>query len=122
MGVTGFTRLMFANALWRLTGSRAVGRRLVGALDSDDEDLREIAGVCLVRGGRRAGPLLIEAIETGRDAPDAIVMLADVGDPTHEPYIRGLAQNDDPEVAEAARQALRVLEHRRGVPEVSPTP
>lgn len=96
--------------LWRSTGLRSAGRALVQALGSPDEDLRTIAGMLLVRGGKRSRPLLEEALRRREYLPMVISVLADLGDPGVLPEIRPYTQDLDPEVADSARQGLRVLE------------
>jgi hypothetical protein len=96
--------------LWRSTGLRSAGRALVEALGSPDEDLRTIAGMLLVRGGKRSRPLLEEALRRREHLPMVISVLADLGDPGVQPEIRPYAQDPNPEIADTARQALRVLE------------
>lgn len=97
-------------ALWRSTGLRSAGRALVEALGSSDEDLRSIAGILLVRAGKRSRPLLEEALRRREHVPMVIRILADLGDPGVEREIRPYAQDPDPEIADAALQALRLLE------------
>jgi hypothetical protein len=98
--------------VWRSTGLRSAGRALVKALGSPDEDLRTIAGMLLVRGGKRSRPLLEEALRRREHLPMVISVLADLGDPGVQPEIRPYTQDPDPEVADSAQQALRVLEFR----------
>lgn len=113
MEVFGFLKLFAAYAMWRYGGSKPAGRGLVDALGSKNENLRTIAGIFLVKGGRRAGPLLLEAIEKRRDLPLTLTLLADLGDHSHAPVLRRHVDDRDPEAARAAAQALRVLEFRR---------
>ena len=109
MAVLAALRLFACNALWRTTGMRPAGRALVRALASEDEDRRTIAGMFLVQAGRRADPLLREAIARRENLPFVLAILGDIGDPKAEPLLRELTGDADPEVADAARQALRVL-------------
>lgn len=102
-------RLLASHVLWGATGHRALGRSLVGALVSDDEDERTIAGMLLTRAGRRAEPLLEEALKEGRHRPAIIEVLGSIGDPAMVPELRPFEQNEDPEVARAARDAIRVI-------------
>lgn len=97
------------NTTWRATGSRAAGRRLLEALGSDDEDLRTIAGMFIVRGGRKAVPLLEEAIKKREHLPIVLTIAADVGATEFEPELRELERDSDPNVARAAHDALQVL-------------
>ena len=102
-------RLFACRALWRVTGLWAVGRSLIDALASDDEDERVIAGILLTRAGRRAEPLLEEALKDGRHLPMVIAVLGSIGDPAVLPDLQPFVQSEDPEVANAARDAIRVL-------------
>lgn len=101
---------VFANqAVFTTTGFRPAGRALVHALGSDDENVRVIAGMALVRNGRRAEPLLEEALERRENLPMVLAVLGDIGDPTCEPVLARFAADQDPETARAAHDALRVL-------------
>lgn len=97
------------NTLWRATGSRVAGRVLVRALGSGDATARTIAGMFLAQGGKRAGPLLREALARREQLPLLLTIIGDVGDRSFEPELRRFAQDPDPQVASAAREALRVL-------------
>jgi hypothetical protein len=112
MEASGAARLFGANALWRITGSRSAGRTLVEALGSRDEDLRSLAGIFLTRGGRRAEPLLREALDRRRHLPMVLTVLGSLGDPRYEPVFQSFSQDPDPEVADAAREGLHLLEIR----------
>ena len=101
--------LFGSRAAWKLTGIPAAGRPLVKALGSSDEDIRTIAGMFLVKAGKSAEPLLIEALEKRENVPMVLAVLADIGDPQVEPQIQSLSADADPEIARAAQEALRVL-------------
>jgi HEAT repeat protein len=104
------TAYVFAcQAVWRLTGLRSAGRALVGALGSADDGVRVIAGMFLVRAGQRAEPLLKEAMHNRQALPMVLSILADIGDQGFEPELRQFTRDGDPEVAQAAQEALRVL-------------
>ncbi len=104
------TRLFVSRAFWGLTGVDAAGRVLVDALDAEDEDVRSIAGILLTRAGRRAEPLLEEALARGEHVPMVLSVLGSIGDPAIVPDLRPFARSDDPDVARAAREAIRTLE------------
>ena len=105
--------LIACKTLWGVTGLRWAGRALVRALGQEDEDLRTLAGMFLVRAGRRAGPLLHEALARRENLPMVLSILADIGDSSVEPELRQFAGDRDPQVAAAARNALRVLQFQR---------
>lgn len=104
--------LVGARALWRLTGSKSAGRALVRALADDDENRRTIAGMLLAKAGPAAQPLLIEALRDRSALPMALSILGDVGDATVEAQIAPFGADEDPSVARAAADALRVLRLR----------
>jgi hypothetical protein len=102
-------RVWLQNLLWRATGLRPAGRAVVRALESPDPNVRTIAGMLLVRAGLSAEPLLLEAVAARRSLPLVAQILADIGDRRLEPTLSTLSRDHDPEVARAAREALRVL-------------
>ncbi|HEY5779319.1 MAG TPA: hypothetical protein VIT00_11320 [Terrimicrobiaceae bacterium] len=110
MRVGGVVRLYGCNVLWRATGSRSAGRKLLEFFDSGDEDLRSLAGMLLVRAGKKAEPLLDDALEKREHLPYVLTILGDIGDLKYEPKLRQFADDPDRCVATAARDALRVLE------------
>jgi HEAT repeat protein len=109
MHVGGAARLYAYNVLWRATGSLAAGRKLLKSFDSGDEDLQSLAGMLLVQAGRKAEPLLDEALAKREHLPFVLTILGDIGDSKYEPELRNFADDPDPRIAAAARDALRVL-------------
>lgn len=101
--------LFLCQGIWRSTGWRAPGRALVKALGDDDEEVRTIAGMFLVKAGKRAEPLLEEALRQERCLPMVLTVLGDIGDRDLEGEVRQFTTHRDPEVAQAARDALSVL-------------
>ena len=113
MSVLDAVRLHLCRALWRITGLRRAGRALVRALGSRDEGVRALAGMLLVREGRRSEPLLAEALGRRECLPVVLTILGDLGDPRFEPELRRFTHDHEPRVAESAKEALRILEARR---------
>lgn len=109
MKIRAAARLFASKAVWGVTGMDAAGRVLVEALASEDEDVRTIAGILLTKAGRRAEPLLGEALKDGRHVPMVISVLGSIGDPDVVSDLRPFARSDDPEVARAARDAIQVI-------------
>jgi len=101
--------LFIANSLWRISGARIAGRVLVNALASPDPSARQIAGILLVRAGKRSVPLVQEAIERGINLPQTLVMAGDLGAKSLEPHLRRFVNHPDPAVAKAASDGLRIL-------------
>jgi hypothetical protein len=107
---TGRVAAVFAQgAVWRATGARAAANALVRAFGSDDEMVKSLAGMFLVRGGRGAAPVLRDALARGCDDPNLLTALADVGTREDEPLLRSYTRHADPSTADAARRALEVL-------------
>lgn len=101
---------MFAcHATWRLTGLPSAGRALVRALGSPDDTERVVAGMFLVRAGARAEPLLEEALHRRENLPMVLSILGDIGDRRFQRELEEFSADGDPQVAQAARDALRVL-------------
>ena len=101
--------VLVANAIWRAIGLRSVGRRLIAALGSPDENVYTIAGMCLVKAGAKALPLLQEALDRRQHLPQVLQIIADIGEPGTETALKRFTRDSDPKVAKAARDALRVL-------------
>jgi hypothetical protein len=109
MHLGGAALLYGYNVLWRATGSLGIGRKLLEFFDSADEDLRSLAGMLLVQAGKKAEPLLDEALNKRKHLPYILAILGDIGDSRYEPKLRQLADDPDRRIAVAARDALRVL-------------
>jgi len=106
-------RLYALKSLWSATGLRRLGRALLDALGSSDEDLRTVAGMLLVQSGKRAEPLIAEAIARREHLPTMLVIAGDIGATALEPELQRLTTDPDPAVARAARDGLRILGAQR---------
>jgi HEAT repeat protein len=102
-------RLFASNLLWRTTGSSAAARTLVSSLGSTDPGVRTIAGMFLVQAGKKAEPLIEEAIREKINLPQVLVMAGDVGAKRLEPQLRRFLTDPDPEISRAAREGLKIL-------------
>lgn len=109
MGPLIFARLYALKSLWTVIGSRSAGRALVNALGSTDEGERTVAGMLLVQGGKRAEPLVAEAIRRREHLPIVLLIAGDIGASSLEPDLRRLTADPDPHVARAAHDALEIL-------------
>jgi hypothetical protein len=108
----GTMRLAVVYGLWRLAGLG--GNLLINALGDRRETVRTIAGMLLARAGPTAKPLLEQAMAERYYLPIVLTILADIGDRGMEVEIRRFRDDPDPQVAEAAKQALRVLARQSG--------
>jgi hypothetical protein len=113
MGPLVFARLYAIQSLWRVIGCHSAGRALVKALGSTDEGERTVAGMLLVQGGKRAEPLVAEAIRRREHLPIVLLIAADIGASSLEPELRRLTKDHDPEIARAAHDALDILTTQR---------
>jgi hypothetical protein len=112
MGPLRMARLFALKEAWRLARLRPAGRALVRALSSPDEDERTVAGMFLVQSGKRAEPLVEEAIRRRQNLPTMLVIAGDIGARKLEPDLRRFTSDADPQVARAAEDALRILATR----------
>jgi HEAT repeat protein len=106
----GVLRLFVYRALWYWLWVPSAGRALVRALGSPDENIRSIAGTLLAKSGKRAEPLLQEALARRENLPTVLTALGSIGDPALIPCLRQFADDQSPDVAKAAREALKVTE------------
>ena len=113
--------LLAEGVLWRVTHREAFGRRLLAGLGESDENARAMAGIMLAKGGTAAIPLLQRALAQRRHVAAALALLGDIGDPSVETDVAQFASDPDDAIAQAAKDALRVLALRQGRDSV-PTP
>src|SRR4029077_5650377 len=106
----GALRLYVYRALWYWLGITAAGRALIKALGSPDENIRSIAGILLVKSGKRAEALLLEAANRRENLPTVLTALGSIGDPAFIPQLRPFTNDPNQDVAKAAREALKVIE------------
>jgi HEAT repeat protein len=104
------TRLYLCWALWDWLGLASPGRALVKALGSQDKNLQSIAGILLVKSGKRAEPLLQDAVNRRENLPTVLTVLGSIGDLEIAPQLRKFTEDQNPEVARAAQKALKVVE------------
>jgi hypothetical protein len=115
MGTLDVVRLFGYNAAWNATRSRAVGRRLIRALGADDEDLRVVAGTFLTRAGKKAEPLLFDALRRRENVPAVLEVLGGIASEAAEREIRRHLDDPDPAVVEAATEAQKVVNKHRSM-------
>ena len=110
MNIAKVAQLFVSKTVWNVTGFDAAGRALIHALNSDDENIRTIAGMFLVQTGQRAEPLLEEALHKGQYLPMVINVLGSIGDPGVVSELRPFTKDRDPEIAQAAQEAIRAID------------
>ena len=83
---------------------------MVRALGSPDENIRSIAGILLAKSGKQAEPLLQGALDRRENLPTVLTVLGSIRDPALIPQFRQFTDDQSPDVAKAAREALKVTE------------
>jgi hypothetical protein len=63
----------------------------------------------IAQAGKRAEPLVEEAIRRRQNLPMMLVLAGDIGARGLEPELRRFAADPDPQVAKAARDGLRIM-------------
>jgi hypothetical protein len=109
VGPLQVARLYALKLVWNATRLRPAGRALLEALGSADEGVRTVAGMLLVQSGKRAEPLIEDAIRRGQHLPMVLLIAGDIGAVRLEPALRRFARDPDPQVAKAAQDGLRIL-------------
>ena len=105
----GSLRVVFFYLLWRLTGLKSLGWQLIRALGDEEESVRTLTGMLLVRAGPLAEPLLLDALRQRIHLAIVLIIFADIGDRRMEGEIRRFRDDPDPHVSGAAQQALAIL-------------
>jgi hypothetical protein len=109
VGAASSAKVLATGSAWRLTGHAAAGRRLVRAVNRDDEDARAIAAMFLTRAGDRSVPLIREGLAAQTPSPVLLDVLAGIGTERARSQLRVVAE-DGGDLAGAAREALRALD------------
>jgi len=102
-------RLFALKSIWNATGLHSAGKALVQALASPDPGIRTVAGMFLVQSGKRAEPLVEEAIRDGLNLPMVLVIAGDIGAVRLTPDLQRFTAHPDPAVSKAAQDGLRIL-------------
>jgi HEAT repeat protein len=85
---------------------------MVRGLASPDRNVRTIAGILLVRGGAKAEPILLEALRDHNNPEMVLRVLGDVASTRAKPSILPFAEDSDPKIADAAKDALKIIDLR----------
>lgn len=105
-------RLFAFKALWESTRAAYFGCRIASHLASSDPNVRTIAGILLARGGPKAEPVLLEALEKRQNPEMVLRVLGDVAGLQTKPLILPYIHDSDPKIADAAKDALKVIDAR----------
>ena len=112
-GTSSSFRIITAGASWRLFGSRRAADTLLDAVSGDDEQNRMLAGISLVKAGRRSFELISNKIEAGEATPAVIRLLPDIGGERARPLLEKVAARESGEASVAARESVELLDRIR---------
>ena len=102
-------RVFVAGTSWRLFGSRRAGQILLNAMASDDEQNRMLAGMSLVKAGRRSFELIEKKLQTGEVSAPIIRLLPDIGGPEARVALDKIAGGAPGEMSDTARQCIELM-------------
>ena len=109
-GTSSSLKVLMAGASWRLLGSERAAHTLLEAMSGDDEQNRMLAGMSLVRAGKRSFALIADRIAVGDATPELVRLLPDIGGEQARPILDGLAENASGELQQAAAECIDLLD------------
>lgn len=107
--------LLIAGVRWRLFGSRRAGEQLLEAMNGDDEQRRMIAGISLVKAGRRSFRLIERKIEAGEATAPLVRLLPDIGGEQARAVLERVADSTSGELGNAATECIDLLDRMQEV-------
>ena len=103
-------RVMAAGTSWRLFGSRRAAETLLQAASGKDEQNRMLAGMSLVKAGRRSFDLIKNKVEAGEASAPLIQLLGDIDSSRARPVLQEIAKGGPGDMSDAARQCIELLD------------
>ena len=103
-------RVIAAGTYWRLFGSRRAGETLLRAAAGGDEQNRMLAGMSLVKAGRRSFDLIQKRIVSGQASPTLVRLLPDIDATRARVVLEEILTGESNEITEAARQSIELLD------------
>jgi len=95
--------------MWRLFGTRRSAETLFDAMLAESEQNRMLAGISLVKGGRRSFDFIEQKVEAGDATPPVIRLLSDIDASAARDVLNRVADSQS-ELAETARQCIDTLD------------
>ncbi len=102
-------RVLAAGLMWRLFGTRRSAETLFDAMSGESEQNRMLAGISLVKGGRRSFDFIEQKVEAGDATPPVIRLLSDI-DASAARDVFNRVVDSQGELAETARQCIDTLD------------
>lgn len=103
-------RVIAAGTSWRLFGSRGAAETLLQAMSGDDEQSRMLAGMALVKAGRRSFDLIEERLEAGCASPNVLRLLPDIDAARSRSLLAKIARSEPGELTDTARECIELIE------------
>jgi hypothetical protein len=103
-------RVIVAGTSWRLFGSRRAAETLLQAVSGDDEQNRMLAGMSLVKGGRRSFDLIESQLAAGRASAQLVQLLPDIDAERSRAVLQKVLQGEPGEIAETAKRCIDLLD------------
>lgn len=102
--------VLAAGTSWRLFGLRRAGETLLQAMSEKDEQAQMLAGMSLVKAGRRSFDLIEEKIDSGQASAAVVRLLPDIDPQRARPLLERIVGGESGEVHDAARQCIELLD------------
>lgn len=103
-------RVLAAGTAWRLFGSRRAAEILFVAMSADDEQTRTLAGMSLVKAGRRSFDFIEGKIAAGEASASMLRLLPDIEGERARPILERVACGDDGDLKKAAKECVDLLD------------
>ncbi|MBT8102922.1 MAG: hypothetical protein KJO95_08120 [Gammaproteobacteria bacterium] len=103
-------RVMAAGASWRMFGSRRAAETLLQAMSGGDEQSRMLAGMSLIKAGRRSFDLIMERVEASEASTALVRLLPDIDGERARKVLQSIAAGDQGELKETARECVDLLD------------
>jgi hypothetical protein len=103
-------RVIAAGTSWRLFGSRRAAETLLKAATGDDEQNRMLAGMSLVKAGRRSFDLIEARVADGQAGASLVQLLPDIDSVRARPVLEKIARTEGGDISDAARQCIELLD------------
>jgi hypothetical protein len=91
-------------------GSRRAAGTLLQAASGDDEQNRMLAGMSLVKGGRRSFDLIEKQLAAGKASAQLVQLLPDIDAVRAREVLRKVLQGEPGEIAETAKHCIDLLD------------
>jgi hypothetical protein len=103
-------KVIAAGASWRMFGSRRAAKTLLAAMSEGDEQTRMLAGMSLVKAGRRSFDLIEEQVEAGQASASLVGLLPDIDGERARGVLEKIACGDDSELRDTAGECVDLLD------------